>query len=54
MLFLNKLESTELLIIIRIPIEFFNYLYFFCVVLRIGLIIEIGVGCSAVPIRPSF
>lgn len=53
-LFLHKLESTELLIIIRISIEFFNDLYFFSVVLGIRLIIKVGVCCSAIPIRAGF
>lgn len=54
MLFLYKLESTELLIIVRISIEFLNNLYFLCVVLWIRLIIEVGVCRSAVPIWASF
>lgn len=54
MLFLHKLESTELLIIIRILIKFFNDLNLFGVVLGIRLIIEVRVSCSAVPIWASF
>ena len=50
MLFLYKLKGTELLIIIRISIELLNNLYFFGVVLRIRLIVEVRVGGPAVPI----
>ena len=53
MLFLYKLKGTELLIIIRISIELLNNLYFFGVVLRIRLIVEVRVGGPAVPIWTS-